>query len=105
LVQPILFFYKKAIQLNHEFLADEKVVNAYNNVPFYQSLLLKGKREPNFYLASNLNYLITKNDYHDDKTTSNSKSIAKKIILIPLYWTNKFNVHSNNCPTSNKQQH
>jgi hypothetical protein len=40
LVQPYFFFYKKAIQLNHEFLADEKVVNSYNNVPFYQSLLL-----------------------------------------------------------------
>jgi hypothetical protein len=39
-VQPYFIFYKKAIQLNHEFLADEKVVNSYNNVPFYQSLLL-----------------------------------------------------------------
>jgi hypothetical protein len=38
LVQPIFIFLKKAIQLNHEFLADEKVVNSYNNVPFYQSL-------------------------------------------------------------------
>jgi beta-lactamase regulating signal transducer with metallopeptidase domain len=37
---PIFIFYKKAIQLNHEFLADEKVVNSFNNVPFYQSLLL-----------------------------------------------------------------
>jgi hypothetical protein len=38
-------FYKKAIQLNHEFLADEKVVNSYNNVPFYQSLLLSKANE------------------------------------------------------------
>jgi hypothetical protein len=40
LVQPYFFFTKKPLQLNHEFLADEKVVNSYNNVPFYQSLLL-----------------------------------------------------------------
>jgi hypothetical protein len=85
LVQPYFIFYKKAIQLNHEFLADEKVVNSYNNVPFYQSLLLSKASETNFYLASNLNYLITKTITHDDKTTSSSKSIAKKIILIPLF--------------------
>jgi hypothetical protein len=37
----LFLFYKKKPQLNHEFLADEKVVNSYNNVPFYQSLLLQ----------------------------------------------------------------
>jgi hypothetical protein len=76
------FFLKKAIQLNHEFLADEKVVNSYNNVPFINLYCSQGKREPNFLL--NLNYLITKTITHDDKTTSSSKSIAKKI-LIPFY--------------------
>ena len=84
---PIFIFYKKAIQLNHEFLADEKVVTSYNNVPFYQSLLLsKANKNPTFYLASNLNYLITKKRLlMMTKTTSNSKSFAKKIILIPLF--------------------
>ncbi|MFV8364328.1 M56 family metallopeptidase [Flavobacterium sp. ZT3P35] len=83
---PIFIFYKKAIQLNHEFLADEKVVTSYNNVPFYQSLLLsKANANPTFYLTSNLNYLITKKRLlMMTKTTSNSKSITKKIILIPL---------------------
>jgi hypothetical protein len=60
------FFYKKSIQLNHEFLADEKVVKSYNNVPFYQTLLLSKTNENNFYLASNLNYLITKKINYDD---------------------------------------
>lgn len=84
---PIFIFYKKAIQLNHEFLADEKVVTAYNNVPFYQSLLLsKANENQTFYLASNLNYLITKKRLlMMTKTTSRTKSIAKKIILIPLF--------------------
>ncbi|MFH6972190.1 M56 family metallopeptidase [Flavobacterium petrolei] len=84
---PIFIFYKKAIQLNHEFLADEKVVTSYNNVPFYQSLLLsKANENQTFYLASNLNYLITKKRLiMMTKTTSSSKSIAKKIILIPLF--------------------
>jgi hypothetical protein len=61
LVQPIFIFYKKAIQLNHEFLADEKVVNSYNNVPFYQSVALKRRQ---LYLANNLNCLITKTITH-----------------------------------------
>ena len=84
---PIFIFYKKAIQLNHEFLADEKVVTSYNNVPFYQSLLLsKANENQTFYLASNLNYLITKKRLlMMTKTTSNTKSFAKKIILIPLF--------------------
>ena len=84
---PIFIFYKKAIQLNHEFLADEKVVTSYNNVPFYQSLLLsKANENQTFYLASNLNYLITKKRLlMMTKTTSKTKSMLTKIALIPLF--------------------
>jgi beta-lactamase regulating signal transducer with metallopeptidase domain len=83
---PIFILYKKTIQLNHEFLADEKVVKSYNNVPFYQSLLLsKANENQPFYLASNLNYLVTKKRLiMMTKTTSKTKSILKKIILIPF---------------------
>ena len=83
---PIFIFYKKAIQLNHEFLADEKVVNSYNNVPFYQSLLLsKANENQTFYLASNLNYLITKKRLlMMTKTTSKTEALLKKAMLIPL---------------------
>ncbi|MFV8368558.1 M56 family metallopeptidase [Flavobacterium sp. LB2R40] len=83
---PIFIFYKKAIQLNHEFLADEKVVTSYNNVPFYQSLLLsKANENQTFYLASNLNYLITKKRLlMMTKTTSKTEALLKKAMLIPL---------------------
>jgi hypothetical protein len=83
---PIFIFYKKAIQLNHEFLADEKVVTSYNNVPFYQSLLLsKANENQTFYLASNLNYLITKKRLlMMTKTTSKNISILKKIAIAPV---------------------
>lgn len=82
---PILIFYKKAIQLNHEFLADEKVVKAYNNVPFYQSLLLeKASWNSNFYLASNLNFLVTKKRLiMMTKTTSQSRALLKKLAVLP----------------------
>lgn len=83
---PIFIFYKKAIQLNHEFLADEKVVNSYNNIPFYQNLLLsKANENQPFYLASNLNYLLTKKRLiMMTKTTSATRALLKKAMLIPL---------------------
>ena len=83
---PIFIFYKKAIQLNHEFLADEKVVTSYDNVPFYQNLLLsKANSIPTYYLTSNLNYSLTKKRLiMMAKTTSKTKAILKKIALIPF---------------------
>jgi beta-lactamase regulating signal transducer with metallopeptidase domain len=60
---PMLIFYKKAIQLNHEYLADEAVVRVYDNVPAYQLLLLdKTAYDCNAYLTSNFNYSVTKKD-------------------------------------------
>lgn len=83
---PILIFYKKAIQLNHEFLADENVVKSYNNVPFYQNLLLeKASWNSNFYLASNLNFLVTKKRLiMMTKTTSQSRALLKKLTVLPV---------------------
>ena len=58
---PILFFYKKAIKLNHEFLADESVNKQFGAVRNYQNLLLDFASNKNtISLASNINYLITK---------------------------------------------
>jgi hypothetical protein len=83
---PIFIFYKKAIQLNHEFLADEKVIATYNNVSFYQNLLLsKANSIPTYYLTSNLNYSLTKKRLiMMTKTTSQTKAILKKIAIIPF---------------------
>ncbi|CAM4038234.1 M56 family metallopeptidase [Flavobacterium antarcticum] len=83
---PLFILYKKAIQLNHEFLADENVVTSYNNVPFYQKLLLaKASSNSNFYLASNLNYLVTKKRLiMMTKSTSRNLALLKKATLVPI---------------------
>lgn len=83
---PILILYKKAMQLNHEFLADEKVVTSHNNVPFYQNLLLeKASWNNTFYLVSNLNFSVTKKRLiMMTKTTSRSRALLKKILLLPV---------------------
>jgi len=58
---PIFIFYKKAIQLNHEFLADENVITAHNDIYLYQNLLLnKLNVSQPISLTSNLNFLSTK---------------------------------------------
>lgn len=83
---PLFLLYKKAIQLNHEFLADEQVVKTYNNVPFYQNLLLSvANANPTYYLASNLNYAVTKKRLimMTQKTTA-TRAILKKGIVIPV---------------------
>lgn len=83
---PLLYFYKKAIQLNHEFLADEKVVNSFDNAVFYQKLLLEKAAIGNpFYLASNLNFLLTKKRLlMMTKSTSKTKAAVLKAVLIPV---------------------
>lgn len=83
---PLFALYKKAIQLNHEFLADEEIVKTYNNVPFYQNLLLqKGSDNPTIYLASNLNYLITKKRLlMMTKSTSQKIALLKKAAIVPI---------------------
>ncbi len=82
---PVFYFYKKAIQLNHEFIADEKVVETHKNVSFYQSLLLNTNGNATYYLASNLNYLITKKRLiMMTKTTSKFSGFIKKAGIIPL---------------------
>lgn len=83
---PIFIFYKKAIQLNHEFLADDMIVKTYNNVPFYQNLLLqKVNGNQKNYLASNLNYLVTKKRLiMMTKRTSQKIALLKKIAIVPM---------------------
>jgi beta-lactamase regulating signal transducer with metallopeptidase domain len=83
---PIFIFYRKAIQLNHEFLADEKVVKSHNNVSFYQNLLIsKANIHPAYNLASNLNYSVTKKRLiMMTRTTSTTRAMLKKTILIPV---------------------
>ncbi|MGO4773441.1 M56 family metallopeptidase [Flavobacterium sp. W22_SRS_FK3] len=58
---PVFVFYKKAIKLNHEFLADEEVNKQFDSISNYQQILLSFASNTNYVaIASNINYLITK---------------------------------------------
>jgi hypothetical protein len=82
---PIIYAYKKAIQLNHEFLADEHVINKHKNISFYQKLLLENQAITTSNLASNLNYLTTKKRIiMMTKTTSEKNIFLRKTLILPV---------------------
>ncbi|MHA3787007.1 M56 family metallopeptidase [Flavobacterium hauense] len=83
---PLLYCYKKAIQLNHEFLADEKVIDSTANTVYYQKLLLeKATVGTTFSMASNLTFSLTKKRFvMMTKTTSTVKAGFLKLAIAPV---------------------
>lgn len=84
---PIFLFYKKAIQLNHEFLADREVLAGTKDVLQYQKLLISKVMGDEFVfnLSSPINYSVTKNRLiMMKKTTSKRRSLLLKSGLIPV---------------------
>ena len=84
---PILIFYRKAIQLNHEFLADEAVIETFNNPVSYQYLLInKASQASSLSLTSQFNYLITKKRLiMMTKNTSPQRAFLIKLLFAPLF--------------------
>ncbi|MUV02750.1 regulatory sensor-transducer, BlaR1/MecR1 family protein [Flavobacterium rakeshii] len=83
---PVLYFYKKSIQLNHEFLADDAVINNNKNTAGYQNLLLKmASGSHTVALASNINFSITKKRFvMMTKTTPRFLAISKQLLVVPV---------------------
>lgn len=83
---PILPFYKKAIQLNHEYLADDTVIKTYDNVPAYQQLLLeKIQFNSNTSLTSNFNYSVTKKRLvMMSKNYNKTRGVIKQLFIVPV---------------------
>lgn len=85
-INPLLYLYKKAIQLNHEFLADEVVVNTFTSPIDYQLLLLDKAMQPSvLVLSSSFNYLQTKKRIiMMTKKTSLRIAMLKQFAMIPV---------------------
>src|SRR5690606_14893428 len=83
---PFLYIYRKSIRTNHEFLADEEVLNQNFDTLAYQQLLLeKIPVKSQTTLSSSFNYLVTKKRLiMMTKQTSKIKTIALKFFSIPL---------------------
>lgn len=84
---PLIYLYKRAIKLNHEFLADEAVISSYQNISFYQQMLLNMLSTNNSSsLASQINYSLTKKRFAMmTKNTSPFRALVKKAAIAPLF--------------------
>lgn len=84
---PVLFAYKRAMQLNHEFLADEAVIQQESiDIPTYQYLLLdKIAQAQQLRLVQQFDYFITKKRLlMMTKEAKRQRSFWKRLALIPL---------------------
>lgn len=83
---PAFYLYRNAIALNHEFLADEAVLNTHRDVPAYQHLLLqKVNASSNQLFTSQFNYSFTKKRFvMMNKKTSRSRARLIQGTLVPL---------------------
>lgn len=82
---PLLYILKRLLQLNHEFLADEKVIETHKNIGNYQSLLLeKSLHATSYQLTSNLNYLVTKKRLTMMTKRTHKYSWLKQLAIAPL---------------------
>lgn len=84
---PLIYFYKKAIRLNHEFLADEFVIKTYDDVGRYQSLLLnKIISARTSFLTSRLNYALAKKRFlMMTKARAKKRIYRNKIAILPVF--------------------
>lgn len=83
---PLIYFYKKSIKLNHEFLADAAVLDQGISKPEYQNILLafssNATHQP---LANAINYSLIKKRFTVMKTQSSKTSIwIRSTLLLPL---------------------
>lgn len=84
---PILYVYKTAIQLNHEFIADERVLKKGSSIKDYQQILIKAcassEERPAITSKFNLSNIKKRMFMISNKTTLQRK-IIKLALLIPV---------------------
>ena len=83
---PFICLYRKALMLNHEFLADEAVIKEYTDIKAYQILLLdKVSKQNSSFITSQFNHSITKKRLlMMTKTKSIRNSFCKQMAVVPL---------------------
>lgn len=82
---PSLFFYKKAIVTNHEFLADESVLKKNFNVKDYQHLILDELiSSKNYNLIHTFNFNNTKKRFIMMNTKKSKLTNLKKVAIAPV---------------------
>jgi len=83
---PFIMFYRKAIQLNHEFIADAAVLKGNSDIQHYQYLLLGNINNiKSLSITSQFNYSVTKKRLiMMSKTTSATAAMLARLAIIPV---------------------
>ena len=86
---PLLYFIKKDIKLNHEYLADREVLTKGVPPALYQNILLRFSSDPHnshsAEMANAINYSSIKKRFTVMKTKTSKKSIVlRSIALLPI---------------------
>lgn len=82
---PLVYLLKYAVKLNHEFLADQAVINNGIAPTNYQNLLLAFSSNATPQLANSINYSSTKKRFTVMKTeTSKRRALFRSLVLLPL---------------------
>ncbi|MCB0456253.1 MAG: M56 family metallopeptidase, partial [Flavobacteriaceae bacterium] len=83
---PLLYFFKKTMKLNHEFLADQSVLQKGINTTTYQKILLAFSSNAHVpALAHAINYSFIKKRFTVMKTQTSKKAIwLKTLLILPL---------------------
>ncbi len=83
---PLLYIFKRSIQLNHEFLADEFALSSGTDVKDYQKLLLSvAGRTQEEAVTSSLNYGLTKKRFSMMTKVGNKiRSGIMRLLMVPF---------------------
>jgi bla regulator protein BlaR1 len=91
-VNPFIYFLKKAIKLNHEFLADQAVIKKGISQTEYQNTLLsylshdRFEKQESISIANAINYSSIKKRFNIMKTKTSKKEILlRSLLVLPLF--------------------
>lgn len=85
-INPMLGLFKRAMRLNHEFLADQAAITRSVSIADYQHTLLRyfmAQKTPS--IASGFNFSLTKKRFQMMTQTKSKTHYLRKMLVIPLF--------------------
>jgi len=85
-INPFIYMYKRAIRINHEYIADDRVLESSVEIATYASQLMNvASYSQTGSLVSNFNFTVTKKRFQMMCKKSSKSSIRwKKVVLLPV---------------------
>lgn len=85
-INPLIWFYKKAMVNNHEFLADESVISKNKNIKQYQELILQEiLKQQNLPLIHQFNFNNTKKRFIMMNNKNSKFAKVKNYLAVPVF--------------------